>query len=63
MQTPTEWLKRKAKLSSRDQVGCWRSLQESQGGLAVSVARQLSCRPMAPLGFLEAALAGDLITA
>ena len=53
----------KAKLSSRGQVGCYRSLQESQGSLAVPVVRQPSRRPLAPLGFLEAALAADLITA
>ena len=39
-----------------------RSLQESQGSLAVPVVRQPSRRPLAPLGFLQAALAADLIT-
>ena len=62
----------KAKLSSRDQVGCKRSLHEDQheriqGSLAVFVARQPSRRPLAPLDswilvFLEAVLAADLIT-
>ena len=63
----------KATLSSRDQVGCLRSLPEDQnpgiqGSLAVSVARQPSRRLLAPLDFWilvfgEAALAADLITA
>ena len=63
----------KAKLSSRDEDGCLRSLPEDQnpgiqGSLAVSVARQLSRRPFAPLDswicvFGEAALAADLIMA
>ena len=62
-----------AKLSSRDQVGCQRSLPEDQnagiqGSLAVSIVRQPSRRPLAPLDswilvFGEAALAADLITA
>ena len=34
-----------------------------QGSLAVPVVRQPSRRPWAPLGFLEAALAANLITA
>ena len=62
-----------AQLSSRDQVGCERSLHEDQnpgiqGSLAVSIARQPSRRPLAPLHswtlvFGETAQAADLITA
>ena len=57
----------------RDQVSCWRSLQEDQnpgiqGSLAVPAVCMPSRRPLAPLEswilvFVEAALAADLITA
>ena len=53
----------KAKLSSRDQVGCKRSLQESQGSQRTTARLADDVCVYAPLGFLEAALAADLIKA
>ena len=52
-----------AKLSSRDQVGCYCSLQESQGSQRTTARLAGDGNGWAPLGFLEAALAADLITA
>ena len=70
----------KAELSSRDQVGCKRSLpgrdlasviksaasaasRNPRGAQPPPAIHLPSCRPWAPLGFLEAVLAADLITA